>query len=617
MNKSKTSKRVRLISLITLLIMCFFCAFSLAGCGGYLPGSGSSSSSGSSGGSGGGSSSGGEDTDTTEETLDVSDINDVFIGAIGVYDLIGTEEVFYDKFQNAKVSFDFLVDRQFTAMANYLSGSLNRIYGSSASSSSIISGYGHDKTVMYADVINDVNQKIISGLSTGQLSNSAQLNYSNSISGGYNLICDVTTTTDEGTGETITTFNGYSYSSDLLAENAWIGNGYVNADYIKKALGYIYMNQIEVANADLEISLASDANISLKNNYTTFPLNNSAIVNFDFSSISSIGMSRQYLWNVAYFVAYSLIGETNISNSINLYSSVFSGSAVTALSADNYLTLESAMEKYKGYNIVVKDLVSNMGSLSISSDTTIMPISSETTTLYPSLEKLSYVYYDNVHDICEANNRELWQEDYDFDDYEYSEEESLTEVEIGGYNRLKQIILLPYINTSKFDANSTFVLSGMLIGFQSFKAETYGVEITVSSIYEDGTVSNNDDVSISVSSNIENNKIIFDNTYYLEEDWTGLDFAFDGEFATIKMTNLADVSTLLLENFSSEQKTINYSDDTRIINLAYINVYNDMFANGKMLNVVSSLITIDFNYYDGSNLLFTPENYLMYFELYV
>ena len=343
MNKSKTSKRVRLISLITLLIMCFFCVFSLAGCGGYLPGSGSSSSSGSGGGSsgssGGGSSSGGEDTDTTEETLDVSDINDVFIGAIGVYDLIGTEEVFYDKFQNAKVSFDFLVDRQFTAMANYLSDSLNRIYGSSASSSSIISGYGHDKTVMYADVINDVNQKIISGLSTGQLSNSAQLNYSNSISGGYNLICDVTTTTDDGTGETITTFNGYSYSNDLLAENAWIGNGYVNADYIKKALGYIYMNQIEVANADLEISLASDANISLKNNYTTFALNNSAIVNFDFSSISSIGMSRQYLWNVAYFVAYSLIGETNISNSINLYSSVFSSSAVTALSADNYLTL--------------------------------------------------------------------------------------------------------------------------------------------------------------------------------------------------------------------------------------------------------------------------------------
>jgi hypothetical protein len=106
-----------------------------------------------------------------------------------------------------------------------------------------------------------------------------------------------------------------------------------------------------VNDASKTLSFARDADSTLKSSYKSFNLSNIP-TSFNASGITTIGIDRNYLWNISYFVAFSLIGEDNMKATIDSESKVISGETVKAISADNL----SDFEKYKGYNVVLKEL---------------------------------------------------------------------------------------------------------------------------------------------------------------------------------------------------------------------------------------------------------------------
>ena len=150
LEESMKKRKNKFFKIIIACLMCFFCAFSCVGCvgggaGGGSSGGGSGGSSSRPGGSGsgsgsgsGGSSDGGYENPYKDDTT-INDINDVLMGAIGVYELNKGTKVFFDKYQNGLVDFNFLLDRQFDTLATYLVATLTSIYGASGSNSITIS----------------------------------------------------------------------------------------------------------------------------------------------------------------------------------------------------------------------------------------------------------------------------------------------------------------------------------------------------------------------------------------------------------------------------------------------------------------------------------------------
>ena len=100
MEKKARSRKFNFGKIIIALLLCLFCSLSFSGCVGRSGGGGGGSSSGGSSGSGSGSGSGGSGSggseeggeDTPEDTgPSINNFNDVFLCAIGVYQIDGTE----------------------------------------------------------------------------------------------------------------------------------------------------------------------------------------------------------------------------------------------------------------------------------------------------------------------------------------------------------------------------------------------------------------------------------------------------------------------------------------------------------------------------------------------
>lgn len=587
-----------------------------------------------------------EDEEYGEDDYTIENYNDVFAGIIGVYELDNLEDAFYDKYMDKNVNFDFLVNRQFDAMATYLFNGLNKIYGANppAANSIEIGGYSTNNGVLqvsYNGMITDANQNILAGISTGNLENSNLLNYKNAINGGYDLEIVKEETTDES-GNTLTSVTSCAYSTTKLldgtdgsADYSWKCKDatYFNKDNFKKALAYIYQNQQDVLNPDAEISFANDADINLKSYYKDFQIE--SVGNFDISQISMLGITRKYIWNVAYFIAYSIIGENNITNSLNGQNIIFSNNKINSITGDNpdYTVekLEEVYESYKGYHIVIGQMISNMMRLSVGNTGTNNNIvygdisSNWDTTLFPSLASERYIFYDDVADICDAQGVDYDDETLDWDNMDQYKTEP------GTAYRLKRMILIPHIDHTQYVPNE-FDVQGAMMSFMSVDSGEYFVKISYNAIFDSTTeggdsvvkVYEKDAEGIAGDNYTETNGITFDNVYDSDNDDIDVEMHLKNDkFGNDALSSIQDGSKYLTglevaeNSFTNTQKTINYDSwDSRTITLGVLNVYNQLFKDGE-LSLVSNYMIIDFEYYQNGNLLLeTPLAYLMMFELY-
>lgn len=664
MDKKQKKNKFKIFNIIMSIMLTLICSLSFTGCScgltdgfgsGEVPsaggggssgggsgggGSGSIPGGGSSGGSGGGSSGGSQDEEEDEPTLpdfslddgSVDNYNDVFVGAIVAYTVNSDDSVFYDKYLGYEASFAMLADRQFTAMATYLYNSLNRIYGpvsGEVAQSMIISGYGEDKELSYNGIINDSNQSIIAGLSSGMLANSDRLNYANSIAGGYDLVVNV-----DSANSTYT----YHYDTAVVnAVNAWRGASSFSIDGLKNALCYIYNNLKEVENPDNEISFAGDADINLKNYYKNV---NSA--NFSVSSnyenvgdIPQLGLNKEFLWNVAYYIAYSIIGESRIEDSIDGFNAVFSNGSIQEIvtfeaegggsGGDGSATVtatnnEEVFEKYKGYNVVIKELLDSLCKLQVSSDTVVAIAQGDAEwdkTLFPIMSNLYYEYIDDVNLISEAYNDDDLFGEGDDEDFEYDPEggeyESIDDP--GEFRRLKQIILIPKIDPDGKYKEGQFNVGGTLIGMMSDDDKEYHVEVVVSGLCNGEELAS--DSVMDGDGIVVDNRLVVSNEYSIMENLADFDFGIETEFGEAGVDGGDDLEGIIGNSFTNNERTITYNEAGSSATFTYgaINVYNQIFGNGG-LNIINNYIMLDFVYYYNSEIVDAPNTSLMYFLLY-
>ncbi len=626
MEKNTKSKRFNFGKIIIALLLCLFCSLSFVGCIGRMGRGGSSSNSGAGSntgsGSGSGSGSGGTEEDDPETPEDsgpsIENFNDVFLGAIGVYEIDGSEEVFYDKHTGKLVSYNNLVERQFDVMATYIYNTLNRIYGLDSTSASFsFSNFGDSKTLQYNQLISkNANQKIIAGFSTGELENKEYLNYKNAIRGGYKL-----NVVDNG-DETYT----LTYDTSVnLTDNAWKGADYFNKDRIKKTLGYIYNNPQQVAAPNSELTFNSDG--ALKNYYANnFAINNVEIESFDFKTINTLGISNKFIWNVAYYLGFSMIGATNMDASINNFNTVFTNSKITKLSASNFSTLPQSLEKYKGYNLVLADLLSDIMNLNIKSNTEIS-VANKTpeNTCFPELKKEMYIYYDKIDDLCDANNDDMNAEGGSDEDYDFSDEEgedfdesAMDNIDVGTPFKLKRALLVPKIDISKNNISS-FAITGLLLGYQAEEEGTYKVELSIGGLDKEGKEIKPTSVAIDGGTNIDGKKVIYDETYKFSEDLVDVSIELGTELSNVEFEGVTDVASFIENSFRSQTRTVNYaSGGSKTIGFGYLNIYNDIFDSEGNFKATKNILELNFDYYSSSGTKLTeiPSTYLMYFYVF-
>ena len=137
----------RWLKVIVSCIMCILCTFSFVGCFRNIVPLDQAGNRPSGGVSGGGK----QEEPEKSSTPYISNIGDVMQCAIGVYELDKTQNEFYDKYVEEKVSFEYLVNRQFLTLNNYVIKALSYVYGEGTEQSGQIlpsdAQYGFNKAL--------------------------------------------------------------------------------------------------------------------------------------------------------------------------------------------------------------------------------------------------------------------------------------------------------------------------------------------------------------------------------------------------------------------------------------------------------------------------------------
>lgn len=454
----------------------------------------------------------------------------------------------------------------------------------------------------------------MSKLSTGILTNSDQLNYANAINGGY----DLNILTEEGVdadGQPILNLKGYAYSATDLLDGtdgrpnySWNGKAYFDKIILKQALIYIYLNQQTTNLSDQPISFADDSGDSvLKTYYSSFNFSN--ILSADISAISKLGISSQYLWNVAYFVGYSLIGRTNIDKSLTNHNTIFDGNVIKPIANGNCdQEIESAFESYKGYHVVIKELIDHMSQMSINpSDGYIVYENGDNweTTLFPALRCEQYIYYDTIEEVSDSN-----LEDGEYEDTEYTDK--------GSALKLKQVILFPYISMNNL---SSFTVNGVVLSFMSKEGTQNSVEIDYRAVFDGSEESGSAMFVVGENDNDTSKRLSYDDKFAMSEDVfdTVINLNTPFESGETSFGNTYSVPDLMANSFRTVTKTINYEiAGDKQFTIGLLNVYNQLFNGSSELNVINNYLVLDFKFFDsaGQRLAETPETYLMFFYVY-
>lgn len=529
----------------------------------------------------------------------ISDFNNVFLGGIGVYDIDNNTEAFYDNFQDKSVNFNTLINRQFETLATVLCNSLKNAYGDGIFSGNI-DGYGRSASFTFNNV---VTSTIYNETST--------LKYINAINGGYKFIrTEIKTEQKDASGNVLKDESGnvlydityeYKYSeTEINADRAWKNKSLTVSD-ISNALRYIYVNPItlegNLGNPRLDSESSMSASLkSLKNHYSSFTSRLGSN-----EKISTIGFSEEYMWNVLYFLAYSIIGESNINNSIDGAGIVFNGNALNGVNEENY----QIFDKYKGYDKVLPELVSNAFKLILDGNVIVgsnycFDLDNYNNfynkTLFPILERNEYIFFDDINDICDAEASKYTSggEDKDWskldpnevEEYDPTKRPSQEEIEnavikVGSLRKIKKIILIPNINKTKY-TKENFSINNITWCLTTVSGELE-LEIITNIIDETGKKYLNekfrfDDGSFSVT--LPDGTVIDNNS---KDSSKG-----DKEQSSAKDEMVTDAGRLILQNVPSTNKYSNMGTvfDSEDISTSYklssvdrVDIINDAFKS--------------------------------------
>lgn len=503
--KSQFSLVIKYIAIILVLV---FCSTFFVGCMSIGGGGGSSNNGGESEGNGGESNTDDKEEDdkpknpyagAAENTI--QNFNDVFIGAIGVYDVGGDQPVFYDNYAKTNVTFDWLVDRQFTTLAKVIVNSLNYAYGTNAGNDTniSISGYGVSGTTKSISANSVVTSPIYN--------NDPGLYYKNTINGGYELkekeVFDHYETYVDADGNTsqVPVYR-YEYAYDFTS-GSWANDHW------------------SVSNLDI-----STISTAFKNIYTA-----NKTKNVDASgNINVIGFNEEFKESVETYIEEKIIGTTLISASTTAGEKVFNGDTLCTIDRVNYVFFDD----YKGYEVIIPKIVDNAFKLIISSNTLTVDdnycYASDNDdwdkTLFPSLARYEFLYYENIDDLCDAEANQYTDDPFDPETEEPKSDEELEEMfgdlkhedgeeiskdeakapvpvpyKVGSKKKLKEIILLPYIDPNgKYgskEGNDTFTFAGINIAFAKESSDPeYRVEIKSTVKDDNGNAIDNKQVKL-------------------------------------------------------------------------------------------------------------------------
>lgn len=641
----------RILHSLIAIVLCIFCSFSAVGC---VPGP-------SNPGQGSGTVKPGGSTPTIKPLFpetswpefddnSIADYNDVFAGVLAVYETDQNSAVFYDKNLGKNVSYRELIDRQFDTMASYLYDTLSRIYGTNkASNTGVIGGYKTGNiNYNFSDTVSTVSQKKIAGLDSGTLANKETLNYNDAINGGYKITYKEESITDEATGTTSTVYSFDKYSeTDKVSTNAWKKASSFSKDYLKRALMNIYLD-LDGIGFDESETLNLTKHNALKTKYQTYSTPNN--VDSLYEQITTLGFSKKYLWHVAYFLAYDVIGEANILNSINASDTIFTSASQTAIkpltniTADN-LTVFETYQNYKGYDIIIRDVVWNMAKLYVptsgvikfdgSVDSTYFNGSNALSTMFPRVTQNEYVYYDDIDLIADVKEEEVKTKSKKDDDEDYEDEED--SITIGGsVRKLKELIYIPHITNSK--VGSTFTVDTLFMGFKSTGSQ-FLVNITYDAVYDNE------------SEKAEGKTLVYDEEYKKDEMVVGskvkvfTEYSDMGDDENKNVGSMIDaglyteteqkdlskfalgdvvisdgtaIDTFVSNCFHTEDYTVTYPDNsTNTYSIARLGVYNNLYNTSGALNFTKNYFSFKFNYYtsEGATMDSIPSMYIMYLSL--
>jgi len=489
--KTKVSLILKYIAIILVMVIC--CSFCV-GCmslGGGSGGAGGGANGGvGDGGGNGGAGNGGSEDDKEDGPKNpyagaannsISNYNDVFMGAIAVYDVDNTTEVFHDNYKNTKVNFDFLINRQFETLSTIIVNSLLYVYGPSSGTNISISinNYGSTKTLP--------SNSLVSSSIIYNNYDPAGLYYKDTISGGYDLKWN-----------------------DQYQEIAWDEETGECIEWEERAEYDGTMKSFPWA---MQITSATSISDGLKEKYSEISSNKD-----DKGKINIIGLTEEYKAKVKEYIENTIIGASLVSASTAARSGVLNGNRVNVVTKSNY----NLFDTYKGYEEVIPQILDNAFKLIINGSSIRVGTPTDSDfwekTLFPTLARYEFVYYEDVNDICDAEQEE-YPDDFDAENFkpdpnykpnlkeDYDPEDENNEptsilYQIGSLRKLKEVILLPYIDPSgkyyQKSNNDTFNLTGINI---AFAREPGGsdprVNITTSVIDDAGNNHNNKQVKLS------------------------------------------------------------------------------------------------------------------------
>lgn len=583
----------------------------------------------------------------------VDDYNDVFLGAIGVYDVDNSREIFYDKYTKSFVSFNDLIDRQFNTLGKILYEGLTNIYGN-------VSGFDAGKIIdisscgYSSDTKFDMSMFQVGSYvqydKTNYVTN-ASYNFKDAINGGYKLVGK------EFTNQDGTTTIIYDYDESQRAGHAWRTSGF-NEDDLIKALKWIYLNTYKTYGTNLWSNFTNNFNLlapELKNDELKSRYSSGLIMpTVDNSDISSIGFTEDYAWNVLYYLAYGVIGATNVERQIQ----------IGGVNADNC----SLYEAYKGYDNILPKIVyyafnygkeKNFFCVTEHNKDSAMNNTLNgnfQSTIFPMLERNEYIFFDDLNDICDAEevNDEFNEDDIidpkdaiDLDNKKIMEELNKKTIKVGSLRKLKKIILIPNIKEGykldEFSINEFSICFSLPTGENQIEVEVYSnlldkegnVTKDQKTQFNDGSFSFevDDAGSDTGKSKIESegkSENISSDGKLIVDDFPGLNkngaqfsiFEKTEDSEKVKFTSVDDVK-IFAESFTK----ISYDVPTtgEKIECARLNVYNSLFnitcdENGKYvytINTSKNLIELYFKYYEysGDELDSIPNTYLLDFGI--
>lgn len=619
--KKQGKTKSKLKKIFSNIVLCAMALFMLTSCMG----------SGGGGMVAGGGSSGSGDTPEnpwagSEENM-VQDYNDVLLGVIGVYDVDNDKPVFFDNYTGSYLSFTNLLDRQFQTLATVLINSLNAVYGNSKqfTGSTAISGYGKSLSLDFNKVVTATVYRERDDV------NGAKLNYENAINGGYKL--ESITKTDDTTGE-ITTI--YNYSETEIASVTNEQDGSVSYPYkwkrttlpsvseVTSALRYIYNHTEQAVNVrDLQ-------NPALKNKYMNF----GGTTTTNPEECKLLGLSEDYMWNIAYYLSYSIVGESNISYSYTNRNQVFNGNVLKTVTEEN----RAYFEGYKGYDVIIPNLVQNAFKLVIAGNK-VVPTNNfaydinnydtiYATTLFPMLERNEYILFKDIKDIADAEQLAEETGDYDYsgssgsvEDYDYdSSADANKTVKVGTARKIKRLILLPQIDSSKYK-KSDFSIAGLSFCLTTTAGECE-VDIVTNATDNSGKTLNESIKYDEGSSVTKSGRLIVQskpkpNKYTMMATICNT----EEESEKYRFSNISNPNIII----NSFQDTSYVAPTNKKINISRLKVSNNLFKITKNNNVIEfdlkeikNRMNFDFKYYsrNGGALEKIPDLYFLSFDIF-